>query len=128
MDRSPLPFPVGFTVLFVEDSALIALDGEAILVSLGVSRVEIAGTIEAAREILARTAVDAALLDLRLGDQSSLVIADQLMAHKVPFGFMTGYSDNHEIPDRFTHIPVLAKPYTDEQVGTLLRRVLGPAQ
>jgi DNA-binding NtrC family response regulator len=116
MTDLPLGLREGFTVLFVEDNSLLAIDGEDTLKLLGVSRVELANTVDAAHQVIERCSIDAAFLDLKLGDQSSLVIAEQLMARTVPFAFATGYSDAHAIPDRYSHVLVVEKPYTSEQI------------
>ena len=43
--------------------------------------------------------IDAALLDVRLGRETSAQIADQLLTRNIPFAFATGYSDSITLPD-----------------------------
>ena len=126
MNASSVEFPADFTVLIVEDNALIALDCQDILLDFGVPRVEIAATTGAAASVLASTPIHAAFLDLRLGNETSHRIADQLRSNEIPFCFATGSSDPKDIPARYALAEVLQKPFTAEQfTGALLRMSLG---
>jgi len=53
--------------------------------------------------------VDAAILDVRLGDGTSFHIADSLQALQIPFLFYTGY-DPQLVPSRFCPTDVYNKP------------------
>jgi len=81
----------GLSVLLVEDEPLIAMDGEAVLKDLGGA----AGRAGAQRgrgiERYRRRTASAALLDLRLGAETSLPLAERLAELGVPFAFLTGY-------------------------------------
>lgn len=112
-------------VLLVEDEPLIALDGEATLLSLGVGRIAIAHNVEQAQRIIDEGAVDAAILDLRLGADSSVVLAERLETMGVPFGFLTGYVGD-SLPDRFKCRPYVAKPFSTGELTRLLNALLPP--
>jgi CheY-like chemotaxis protein len=112
--------------LIVEDDALIAFDGQDILQDFGVPFVEIAATIESALRVLAEKPVHAAFLDLRLGEETSSVIADALGDKNIPFCFATGSSAQQDVPARHASASVLQKPYTAEQLtGALLKMTIG---
>lgn len=51
----------------------------------------------------------AAILDVKLGDQTSFPIADALTNNNTPFLFLAGYG-RHNIPSRFDQNSVYAKP------------------
>jgi CheY-like chemotaxis protein len=114
----------GLRVLLAEDEALIALDAESILLSVGVGEIVCVHTLSDGLSAAAETRFDAALLDLRLGQDSSIPLAELLAAKKVPFGFLTGYQVD-AIPPEFRDVPFVAKPFTPAQLGDLLRQLIG---
>lgn len=67
--------PAGMRVLLAEDEPLIAIDGEAILLSMGVSEVVWVRTLPAGMNVLDTAQFHAALLDLRLGRDLSIPLA-----------------------------------------------------
>jgi DNA-binding LytR/AlgR family response regulator len=52
--------------------------------------------------------VQAAILDVRVQDETSFLVADSLIHGGIPFVFLTGY-DRHQIPSRFS-ARVFSKP------------------
>jgi CheY-like chemotaxis protein len=125
MIESSVTFPADFTVLIVEDDALIAIDSQDSLLEFGVPRVEIAATKEAAIRVLTAHPIHAAFLDLRLGNETSHEIADVMRARDIPFCYATGSSIQQEIPARNAAAQVLLKPYTADQLTGALRTMLG---
>ncbi|MFD1105226.1 HWE histidine kinase domain-containing protein [Sphingobium olei] len=123
--RSPAPVAAGLlngrTVLLVEDNMIIAMDGEDALRDLG-AEVSTAASVGRAREALALTPVDLAVLDFNLGAETSLPIADLLAERGIPFIFATGYGDGLDLPARFAHVTLVKKPYS----GTTLAQALAP--
>jgi DNA-binding response OmpR family regulator len=117
--------PAGLRVLLVEDEPLIAIDGEDILRALGVDEVTRARSVAEGMHALDNNAYHAALLDLRLGQESSLPLAQRLAAMGVPFGFLTGFQDN-AIAQEFRDRPVVAKPFTPAQLEALVLNLVGP--
>lgn len=121
-ETQPIP---GGTALLVEDSLIIAMDAEDILLRLGAERVATAssialglGEIEAARPNLA-------ILDINLGAETSLPIADRLKALAIPYLFATGYGEQAKLPPAHADAIVLQKPYTIEGVARAVRTLLG---
>jgi light-regulated signal transduction histidine kinase (bacteriophytochrome) len=124
------PRPFG-TALLVEDSTLLALDAEEILLKLGFERVEVAGTVAAALAAIQQTDEEFgfALLDLNLGDDAtSLPIAEELHRRGVPFAFATGYGKGVQLPPELAGAaPVVAKPYRSGDIAKLVSSALGKA-
>jgi light-regulated signal transduction histidine kinase (bacteriophytochrome) len=114
----------GKTVLLVEDSLIVAMDAEDVLIGLGADRVVTAAGVRAAKEEIERNAIDAAILDINLGDQTSLPIADELAERSIPFLFASGYGEQARLPDQFADIPVLRKPYAAGMIAEELSRLI----
>lgn len=115
--------PPGLRVLLAEDEPLIALYAEDTLRALGVEEVIWVRTVADGIAALDAGRFDAALLDLRLGAELSLPLAQRLAFLNVPFGFLTGFQDR-AIPDEFKGRPLAAKPFRSEEIHSLLRALL----
>jgi light-regulated signal transduction histidine kinase (bacteriophytochrome)/CheY-like chemotaxis protein len=102
----------GLDILLVEDSLLIALDAEAMLIDLGAAHVEVAGTVAEALACLARRPCGVAVLDVNLGQGTSIPVADELARRNIPFLFASGYNDKSVLPKRFSHVRMVGKPYS----------------
>ena len=101
----------GLRVLVVEDEFLIALDIDRILENAGAKLVLTAGRIDEALRILGEDhAIDAAVLDLKLDKDSTLLIAEKLQALGIPFVFLTGAPEAAQTRG-FPRAPVVAKPF-----------------
>ncbi|QIG79226.1 HWE histidine kinase domain-containing protein [Stakelama tenebrarum] len=111
--------------LLVEDSLIIAMDAEDILTRLGASRVVTAATIDQARAELSSEAFEVAVLDVNLGSETSIVIADALREIGVPYIFATGYGEQLQLPDDHAETPVIQKPYTGGNIAWTLGELLG---
>ncbi|GJD87181.1 hypothetical protein BHAOGJBA_0681 [Methylobacterium hispanicum] len=109
------------TVLLVEDNMIIALEGEEMLLGLGARAVETAASVRDALRIVETRDPDFALLDMNLGTETSLPVAERLRERGTPFAFATGYGEQLRLPDGLRHVPVVRKPY-DAQA---LRRAFG---
>ena len=126
MQQETKRVPPGMRVLLVEDEPLIAIDGDDILRAMGVDDVVCVRSVSEGMTALDTKQFHAALLDLRLGQDTSIPLAQRLAAMNVPFGFLTGFQDN-AIPQEFRDRPVVAKPFTAAQLGELLSSLVGPA-
>lgn len=109
-------------ILIVEDEPLIAMMTEDMLVACGHSVAGVATTPEEARQAIAAGGFDAALLDIRLGDTTSVDAADQLRANKIPFLFTTGGPE--AIGAAYRNVRTLAKPYTLANLEAALRALV----
>lgn len=115
---------VGRRILLVEDSLIIALDLEDLLKAQGAIEVTVASSAADGLELLARSVPDAALLDINLGQETSLPLADELKRLGVPYLFMTGYGDHVDLTDRHRAVPRIAKPIDRELLLEAVERLL----
>lgn len=81
-------------ILVVEDEYLLAQDMRIELEGAGAIVIGPEPTVEKAlRRVLAEPRVDAAVLDVNLGDGLVFPVADVLQQRQVPFVFASGYGD-----------------------------------
>jgi DNA-binding NtrC family response regulator len=111
----------GLSFLLVEDSYLVAVDCEAVLIELGAAEVHIASNMAEARDVLSRAKVDFVLLDLDLGQETGAPLAAILAERDIPFVIATGYGEDVLVGALLAGRPAVFKPYT---VGSL-ERVIG---
>jgi ActR/RegA family two-component response regulator len=107
-------------VLVVEDDLIIALDVEESLRQLGIRSVRTAAHVAKALELIAARAPDFALLNVNLGDETSLAIVERLDTLRVPLAFLTGYGARAASPEWFARRPKLDKPYSTDVLEALL--------
>lgn len=126
VDASPAPelaLPEAFSVLVVEDNAIIALDLEDMLRGLGAGAVTVAGTVDEALQALSAGArIDIAILDVHLASGTSAPVAERLHARGAPFVFSTGYGDENAVLERYRDRLVVPKPYSSAAVKAALVR------
>jgi two-component sensor histidine kinase/CheY-like chemotaxis protein len=96
-------------VLLVEDESTVALMVEEFLSELGLRVVGPFGSVRDAMRALRETSLDAAVLDINLGDESVYPVADVLLEKKVPIAFISGYGAEGVDP-RYAHLPLVQKP------------------
>lgn len=109
-------------VLVVEDNSIIALDAEESLYDLGVARVAVAGTSQAALELIAAEPPEFALLDFNLGSETSEPVAYELAHRGIPFAFATGYAEIAAATGPVAEaVAIIHKPYTRDDLAAALR-------
>ena len=126
--RPPMAPPgplLGTRILVIEDEFLIAIVIEDILRQAGAEDVVIAVNMQEAREALAGRTLDIAMIDIQLdeGSDSGLSLGRLAMARNIPFIFLTGYT-RVVLPDGFSAVPVLTKPYIPRTLIEALSEVL----
>ena len=107
------------TALILEDEPIIGFALEDMLLSLGVEEIRLATTIGEARDCLAATLPQVAILDVNIRGERSYALARSLVEQRIPFVFATGYGDA-EHPDGLRAIPTLTKPYSVEDLRAAL--------
>jgi CheY-like chemotaxis protein len=117
----------GVRVLVVDDEFLIALDLEAVLQDAGAASVVICTSVEDGVEAIEHERFDIAVLDVRLGGQTSAPIARLLADKGVQFVFYSGQGLPAALHQRFPDAPVLAKPARHGAVVEMMRQQLGLA-
>ncbi len=110
--------------LLVEDSLIIAMDAEDILLRLGASRVATAATVAQALAEIDRDTFEIALLDVNLGQESSLPIAERLTERGVPFMFTTGYGEQMQRTEQNKNVVVVNKPYDLTGISAAISKML----
>lgn len=117
----------GTRVLVVEDEALVSMLVEAYLDELGCEVVGVAPRLEDALEKARTLALDAAVLDVNLAGRLSYPVAELLRSRGVPFVFATGYG-MAGLPEALRGMPVLAKPFRQDQLAAALCASRGAAE
>jgi CheY-like chemotaxis protein len=111
----------GQAVLVVEDEAAISLMLESVLEQLGYDVVGPAYDLASAIALVEKRQVDCAMLDIHLGEGTVYEFAELLEKRGIPFIFATGYD---RIDSRFSHIPVIRKPFAVSEVDQAVRKAL----
>ncbi|MEQ8410134.1 MAG: response regulator [Erythrobacter sp.] len=114
----------GCRVLIVEDEYFQARE---IALALGRAGAEVVGPTARAQEVeqLVRSGgIDAAMLDINLGDGASFEVARSMRELSVPFLFLTGY-DVSIFPDDLSDRPRLEKPVDQERLIERLAELVG---
>lgn len=107
----------GLRALIVEDDFLIAMHAETILLDLGARECVTAASSEQAEELLGDPGIGFAMLDYHLGESTCETIALRLREAGVPFVITTGYMlEQGDLPS-LGDAPVIAKPYTFDQMA-----------
>jgi two-component SAPR family response regulator len=110
-------------VLVVEDQMLLALALTSLLEDIGCEAVGPVAQVVTALPIVMKEPLDAALLDIRLADESVEPIAAILIRRGIPFAFVTGHARD-QIPIALRDRPYVGKPFTDSEIKTVVRDLL----
>lgn len=97
-------------VIVVEDNFSKAHGLEHLLAAAGCAVVGLAGNVEAALDLVAKSTFDLALLDIDLRGQRVTPVADTVRKRKRPLIFLSGYGDGDVLPKHLRGLPRLEKP------------------
>jgi len=111
-----------FKIFILEDEPALGIVLEDMLSDLGHEAVQTVGNLPAAQRALEHRNFDCALIDVNLGGEQSFAFARKLIDQSVPFAFVTGYSASAVVG--FKGVPILQKPYTQEQVATTIAQLM----
>jgi DNA-binding NtrC family response regulator len=119
----------GKQVLIVEDETLIAMLLEDMIRDLGGIIAATASRVDRARQIIEDSSVrlDLAVLDVNIAGEPVFPLASLLSERGVPFAFSTGYG-SATLPEPWRGRPTLHKPFTLEQVGSVLAKALAASK
>jgi DNA-binding response OmpR family regulator len=106
----------GARLLVVEDEFLLLLDLESTLLDAGAVRVAAARNVRDGLAAVEKGDLDAAILDLRLGEESATPVARALAAQGVPFMFYTGERSDDPDLREWPRRQVLSKPARAETI------------
>ena len=107
-------------ILVVEDEPLLALDVADILTDSGFTVIGPAATAATGLALLDRFDCHAAVLDIKLGNETSAPIAALLTEQSVPFVLLTGWLEE-QVPEEFRGVPLLVKPIRPTDLVARLR-------
>lgn len=110
-------------ILVVEDEPILAITLQDMLEELGYAVVGPAFRIAAAVHLAEDAGIDAAILDVNLGDGDSYGVAARLRERGIPYLFATGYGPEGLKPGH-EGTRVLSKPYREDEVGSAVRALL----
>lgn len=108
------------TTLIVEDNLFIFIDVENMMRKLGAGTVDVARSVSEALATVSERRYSFVLLDVNLGLETSLPIAQALLLQQTPFAFGTGYGDGFKPPPELAAIHVISKPYSIQAVTDTL--------
>ena len=110
-------------ILVVEDESLVAMLIEDILVDIGCIVADIASRLEEAVSKASSLVLDAAILDVNLDGFQTYPVAEVLERRRIPFVFSTGYGATG-IPEAFQDVPIVGKPFQQEDLKRALTLAL----
>lgn len=103
-------------VLITEDNVIIALSAEDAVLQLGARSAYVCSTVAEAQDVLAERDVAFAMLDVKLGNETSAPLAATLAERGIPFAFTTGYGDHNPVTSAHPDAPLIHKPYDARSV------------
>ena len=109
-------------VLIVEDEPATALLLEGMLTELGFEQVEIAYNPGAARDALGLSSPDLAILDINMGEEPILRLAEKLRARNVPVVF-SSVQPACEMASEWSDRPLIPKPLDKRMLYAALRNL-----
>jgi two-component SAPR family response regulator len=110
-------------ILIVEDEPLVGLEIATLLAEKGAIPIGPVQTVTAALQLMDKTPVDCAVLNIELRGERSFPIADALSARHVPFAFITSYGES-AIPSQHKDRPLVQKPFLEPRVLETVMRLL----
>jgi two-component sensor histidine kinase/CheY-like chemotaxis protein len=113
-------------LLLVEDEAIVGMFMEELLQGLGFETIGPVASLAESLAVAKRESFDAAILDMNLRGESVYPLADLLMARRIPFIFVTGYS-KAGVESRFAGIHIVEKPATHEALQKALNGLFAHA-
>ncbi|RFB85470.1 response regulator [Rhizobium leguminosarum bv. trifolii] len=111
----------GKRVLIVEDEYFLADETRRKLEDLGAVVIGPTSNVSRALDLINGEHIDAAILDVYLGDELVFAVADELEARDINFVFATGYDPAH-IPVKYKGFALCEKPAELEQIAVALFR------
>ncbi|SEP50798.1 cAMP-binding domain of CRP or a regulatory subunit of cAMP-dependent protein kinases [Rhodospirillales bacterium URHD0017] len=112
-------------ILIAEDNYLIAEEVGELVRGCGYAVAGAAPSLESGMALIAKDAVDGAVLDIDLAGTPSFPMCRALSARGVPFLFLSGYSPNTVVPEEFRKTIHLSKPLAPAALESALRNLVG---
>jgi CheY-like chemotaxis protein len=115
----------GAQILIVEDNYVVADALRFLLSSYGGSVTATVPNLEQAFRTLEDHRVDIAVLDIDLSGSSVVPLAEHLASRGIPFVFLTGYGDEHLLPQSLRDRSRFDKPVRDDELVRTMMGLLG---
>jgi len=115
----------GMHVLLLEDSIIIAMEAELLLRKLGAAEVRMVGSIATAQAALVARRPDFAMLDIGIGNTTSLGFALELHRAGVAFIFASGYGERLQLDAELGSPIIVQKPYDLVGLAAAIRQTVG---
>ena len=110
-------------ILVVDDEPLIAMLTEEWVSDCGHTPVGPALSLSAALELVATSDIDGAIIDVRLGRESSYPLAKLLSVRGIPYAFATGLAEE-AIEHGHAAVAVLLKPFRLKPFEAAIENIL----
>jgi two-component SAPR family response regulator len=122
----------GVSALIVEDEYLIFLGIELVLNDAGAKVIGHCRSLSEAQDFITARPSNSharfvAVLDVRLGNETSLPFAHELRKREIPFLFYSGQADWRAIEADFPGVPLLTKPVSPDALVEEVRPCQVPA-
>jgi CheY-like chemotaxis protein len=114
----------GRRILIVEDESMVIMLLEDFLADIGCELAGVASRLNEAMAQVAAPSFDAAILDVNLNGQQTFSLAREIISRGRAVVFATGYGASTLPPD-LRHVPVLQKPFHQQDLERTLRAALG---
>lgn len=109
-------------ILVVEDEPVLAMLLQDALVDMG-CRVVFANEIREAKQLAEDEPIDCAFLDVKIGNDTVVPVADALTKRRIPFVFSSNYG-KELLPERYRNHAMLPKPYFPDDIAHIFRTQL----
>lgn len=109
-------------VLILEDDFIIAKQTQKEAEKLGAAQSLLASNNPAAMALISNNEISFGILDINLGGDRSLPIANHLAEQNIPFIFVTGYGSGEGQLAEFPDIPVVTKPFNKNEIATAISK------
>jgi DNA-binding NtrC family response regulator len=113
-------------ILIVEDSYLILMELESVLLEAGAGTVRTCRSVTEALRAIAEQEMAAAILDLQLDRETSVPVARMLAERGVPFCFYTGQLDTAEVRAEWPASPIISKPAERQKIVDTIVSLVAP--
>ncbi|MCA0199853.1 MAG: response regulator [Proteobacteria bacterium] len=115
----------GLRILIVEDDALVALNLQEFVESLGCAVIGPTGRLAEALDVLDRVPIDGAMLDINLHGEMVYPLAERLAERQIPMMFCSGHAFTQAVPSKFRSYPQVAKPMVEHTLRTAMTETFG---
>lgn len=114
----------GSKILVVEDNYLLAEVVCDFVIDCGMQPVGPASGLETGLVYARQASIDGAILDVNLDDRFCFPICAVLTERKIPFAFLTGYSQLSIVPQAYRSAPLVAKPFDPDELRGVIEGML----